>query len=164
MRLKLASVLVATLLSVAVPAGAQLAPSAETMKLATALMVKVSGDREATLKGLAAPMVGMMQQMGVTQMDRAEALVSEAVMPLLTDHIDELMAASAKSYATVLSEADLRAAIAFYDTPAGQHLIQKQAQLAQAKLSDVTRWMTALQPEMQKRVQQTLVSHGWDKD
>ena len=108
-------------------------------------------------------MVGMMQQMSISQPDRAKALVQEVVMPILTTHFDDLLTIKAKSFAAVLSVEDMKAIGAFYGTPAGQSLIRAQPQLAQATLTGMTQWVTAVQPEMQTKIQQVVKSHGWDK-
>ena len=144
-------------------AGAQPAPSSEALKVARDLVTKAAGDRNATIQGLRAPMIGMMQQMGVRQPDRAQAVVQEAILPLLDQHYDELMDLQAKSYAQVLSVPDMQAISQFYSTPAGQSLIRAQPQLAQLKVAEIGQWMGALQPEMQTRIQAIMKTHGWDK-
>ena len=144
-------------------AQAPAAPSAETLRVARELVAKITGDRGATLNSIAGPMVGMMQQMGIKQQDRAQALVQEALMPILTAHYDDLLAIHARSYAAVLSVADMKSIATFYDTPAGQSLIRAQPQLAQATVTGMTEWITGLQPEMQGKIQQTIQAHGWDK-
>ena len=148
----------------AVPAFAQTAtPSAEGLRLARELATKTEGDRASMLQSLGGPMVGMMQQMGVPQADRAQVLVQEVVLPILSSRYDDLLAIQAKSYASVLSVDDMKGALAFYNTPAGQNLIRAQPQLAQLKLTGMTQWIGGLQPELQTRIQQTLKARGWDK-
>jgi hypothetical protein len=160
-RLRWATLAVA--LTVATPAFAQSDPSPEALKLARDLVTRTEGDRAATLQNMSAPMVGMMQQMGVTQPDRAQALVNEALLPLLSDHYDDLLAIQSKSYASALSVDDMKAAIVFYDSPAGKDFIRAQPALAKSKLTGMTQWMGGLQPEMQSRIQATMKAHGWDK-
>ena len=118
------------LLAQAPAALAQPAPSPDTLKVARELVAKTAGDKTTTLQAMGGPLVGMMQQMGIRQPDRAQAIVQEGVMPLLNEHYDELLDVQAKSYAAVLSVSDMQAAIAFYNTPAGQSLIRAQPQLA----------------------------------
>lgn len=139
------------------------APSPEALALARELVVKTAGDRDATLQSVSGPMVGMMQQMGTRQQDRAQAMVQEAVMPVLTAHYDDLLTLRVKSYASVLSVEDMKGISAFYNTPAGQSLIRAQPQLAQATVTGMTQWMSGLQPELQTKIQQVLKAHGWDK-
>ena len=99
-------------------------PGPEALALARDLVVKTSGDRDATLQSIGGPMAGMMQQIGISQPDRAKALVQEAVMPILTTHYDDLLAIKAKSFAAMLSIEDMKAIGAFYGTPVGQSLIR----------------------------------------
>ena len=156
--------LVLALVLPALPAFAQTAaPSAEGLRLARELATKTEGDRASMLQSLGGPLVGMMQQMGVPQADRAQVLVQEVVLPILSSRYDDLLAIQAKSYASVLSVDDMKGALAFYNTPAGQNLIRAQPQLAQLKLTGMTQWIGALQPELQTRIQQTLKARGWDK-
>ncbi len=138
-------------------------PSADQIKLAREFLGRTNVDRASTLAAMRAPMIGMMQQIGITQPDRAQAVVQEAILPLVDKHFDDYLAIMAKNYASVLSADDLKAGIAFYDTPAGQHIIKLQPQLAQLQLAGTTQWMASMQPEMQARVMQVLQTHGWDK-
>ncbi len=144
----------------AAPAFAQ-APTSETMALARQLVAKVDPAPQQTLAAMVAPMVGMVQQMGVRQPDRAKALVQEAMMPVLTEHMSDLTDMSAKAYAEVLSVSDLKAVIAFYDTPAGADLIAAQPKLAQLRVQNLSQWMGALQPELQAKIQAVMKSHNW---
>lgn len=139
------------------------APSPEGLRLARELVAKTEGDRTSMLQSISGPMVGMMQQMGVQQPDRAQVLVQEVVLPVLSGHFDDLLAIQAKSYASVLSVDDMKGALAFYNTPAGQNLIRAQPQLAQLKLAGMTQWIGGLQGELQTRIQQTMKARGWDK-
>ena len=138
-------------------------PSADQIKLAREFLGRTNVDRASTLAAMRAPMIGMMQQIGITQPDRAQAVVQEAILPLVDKHFDDYLSIMAKNYASVLSADDLKAGIAFYDTTAGQHIIKLQPQLAQLQLAGTTQWMASMQPEMQARVMQVLQTHGWDK-
>ena len=82
-------------------------------------------------------------------------------MPVLTTHMTDLVEMSAKAYAEVLSVSDLKAVIAFYDTPAGADLIGAQPKLAQLRVQNLTTWMGALQPELQAKVQAVMKAHDW---
>ena len=148
--------------AIAGPAGAQ-TPSPEALTLARQLVAKVDPSPQQTIQSMAGPMVGMIQQMGVQQPDRAQALVSEAVVPILSDHINDLVDMSAQSYAQVLTVDDLKAVLAFYNTKAGADLIAAQPKLAQLRIQGVTQWMGKLQPEIQGKIQAVAKAHGWDK-
>jgi len=133
----------------------------EALTLARQLVLKAEGDRNTTIQSISTPMVGMMQQMGVRDPAQAQALVSEAIIPVLQEHFDQLLTIEAQSYASVLSVDDLKAAIAFYDSPAGQDMIRAQPQLAQAKITGMTQWMGTLRPELQTKIQAMMQAHHW---
>ncbi len=151
-------------LAAANPAAAQTAdPSPAALALAHQLVAKVEPNPQQTIAAMSGPMVGMIQQMGVQQPDRAQAVVQEAVMPVLSEHINSLIDQSAKNYAQVLTEDDLKATIAFYDTKAGQDMIRAQPTLAQLRVQGLTEWMGTLQPEIQTKIAAMVKQHGWDK-
>ncbi|HUC19165.1 MAG TPA: DUF2059 domain-containing protein [Acetobacteraceae bacterium] len=148
------------------PAAAQPAagPSPEAISLASIMLAKMSGDPTATIHQLGGPMVAMLQQMGISDPDRARVIVQEALIPLLTSHYQDLLSMWAKDYAATLSAADMKAAIAFYESSAGRSLVAAGPKLDQAKFIDLTQWMAALQPEMQQRIEQALKAHGWENN
>ena len=153
------------LLLPAAPSVAQsIASSPEGLRLARELATLIEGDRKSVLRALGGPMIDMLQQMGVRQPDRALVLVEEVMLPVLSSRHDELLDIQAESYASVLKEDELRDALAFYNTPAGQSLIRVQPQLAQLKLTGMTRWISALRPELRSRIQQTVKTRGWERD
>ena len=103
------------------PAPAQTsAPTPEAMSLARELVNRTNADRASTIQGLSGPMVGFLQQIGIRQPDRAQALVQEAVLPVLNEHFDEFLEIEAKSYASLLSVPDMTAALAFYAARLGK--------------------------------------------
>ena len=158
--------LLATMLILpAVPAGAQPVanPSPETIALARTLLAKMEGDPAVTIRQLAGPMAGMLQQMGISDPDRARVIVQGALIPVLTEHYGDLLTIFAKACVSMLSVDDMKAAIAFYESPAGRNLVAAEPELAQAKLIGLTQWMSGLQPEMQQRIEQTIKAHSWDK-
>lgn len=139
------------------------APAPETLALAKQLVVLTGGDKDATISGMAQPMVGVMQQMGLSDPAKAKQMVDEGILPLLREHYDELLSAQASSYAQLLTADDLKATIAFYNTKAGQDMVKAQPALAQARLTSLSQWVGAMQPEIQKRVAAIAKQHGWDK-
>jgi hypothetical protein len=62
-------------------------------------------------------------------------------MPLVASRFGSLLSRWAGAYAGLLSINDLKAAIAFYDSPTGQRLPLAQPQLALAKLNAMTQWL-----------------------
>lgn len=142
------------------PASAQ---DATTLAAAREVVAKMQPDRTAMLASMAAPMVPLIQQMGVREADKAQVLVQEVILPTLTANYDKLLDSQAKSYASVLSVTDLKGVAAFYDTPAGRNFVAAQPQLAQAQLAATTSWMQGIAPELQAKLQQSIKAHGWSK-
>ena len=101
----------------------------------------MQGDRTALLNAVAAPMVGMMQQIGIKQQDQAQVLVQEVVLPTLTAHYDELLDIQDRSFAGALGKDDLQAIATFYASTAGKRLVAAQPQLAQAQMAGTQQWM-----------------------
>ncbi|WP_245259373.1 DUF2059 domain-containing protein [Methylobacterium sp. 77] len=132
-----------------------------TLKVAREVVAQMQGDRATTLSSMAAPMAGMMQQMGIKEADQAQVIVQEAVLPLLTAHYDELLDIQARSFAAVLSKEDLQAVGTFYASPAGRRLAAAQPQLVQAQMAGTTQWMQGLMPEMQTKIVQIIKAKGW---
>lgn len=136
-------------------------PDPALVDIARETVAQMQGDRSATLSAMAAPMVGMMQQIGIKEPDKAQVLVQEVVMPTLTAHYDELLDMQARGFATVLGKDDLQAIAAFYATPAGKHLAAAQPQLAQVQLTGMQQWMQSVMPEVQGKLTKAIQAHGW---
>ena len=136
-------------------------PDPALLKVARETVAQMQGERTAVLGSRAAPMVGMMQQMGIKEPDRAQVLVQEVVMPTLLAHYDELLDVQARGYASALGKDDLQAIAAFYASPAGKHLVAAQPQLAQAQMTGMQQWMTSVMPEMQGKLTKAIQTHGW---
>ncbi|URD38150.1 DUF2059 domain-containing protein [Methylobacterium tardum] len=136
-------------------------PDSTTLKAARDAVAAMQGDRTAVLNAMAGPMVGMMQQIGVKEPDKAQVLVREVVLPTLTAHYDELLDIQARGFATVLGKDDLQAMAAFYATPAGKRLAAAQPQLAQVQLQGMQQWMQAMTPDMQAKLVAAIKAHGW---
>ncbi len=120
-----------------------------------------TGNKDQTFAAMRVPLAGMVTQMGVSDPAKAQTLVNEAMMPVLNEHFDDLLTAQATSYAQALSEPDLRAIIAFYDSPAGKDLVAAQPTLAAARLTSLSHWIQGFQPEIVTKVQQVAQAHGW---
>ncbi len=161
MRFRLALLTTVLALPLVISAARAQATDPHTMDLAKQLVAKTGGDRDQTLGSMTAPMVGLMQQLGISDPVKARQLVDEAIMPLMREHYDELLQIQAKSFAQALTSDDLTAVLAFYNTKAGQDFIKAQPALTQARVTGVTQWLGAMQPEIQARVQKTAKAHGW---
>lgn len=136
-------------------------PDPATLKAAREVVMQMQGDRAALLNAISAPMVGMMQQIGIKQQEQAQVLVQEVVLPTLTAHYDELLDIQARSFAASLGKDDLQAIATFYATPAGKRLVVAQPQLAQAQMAGTQQWMQSVMPEMQGKLTKAIQAHGW---
>lgn len=136
-------------------------PDPALVKIARDTVAQMQGDRAATLNAMAAPMVGMMQQIGIKESDKAQVLVNEVVLPTLSAHYDELLDIQARGFAMILSKDDLQGIDAFYATPAGKRLATAQPQLAQVQMTGLQQWMQTVAPEMQGKIVKAVQDHGW---
>ena len=143
------------------PAPPAATPDPATSKAARDVVAQMQGDRTAVLAAMAAPMVGMMQQIGVKEQDRAQMLVQEVVLPTLSAHYDELLDIQARGFAAALNKDDLQAIGAFYASPAGKRLVAAQPQLAQAQMTGTQQWMQSVMPEMQGKLTKAIQDRGW---
>ncbi|WP_375463769.1 DUF2059 domain-containing protein [uncultured Methylobacterium sp.] len=143
------------------PAAPQASVEPERLAAAREVVKRAQGDRAALLDSMSVPMIGMVQQMGLKEPERAQVMVREVIMPILSAHYDELLGIQALAYAAVLSKADLQAIAAFYDTPAGRSLVRAQPDLAQATLTGMRQWLGTLTGEMQAKIAEAGEAHGW---
>lgn len=157
------SAFLALAVTLASNAFAQQAAPADPAVIAAArdLVSKMQGDRSAVLQSMAAPMAGMVAQMGVSQSDRAQVLVSEVIMPTLAARYDELLDIQAKAFAGALPVSDLQAAAAFFGSPAGRNFAAAQPKLAQATMTGMSQWMSSIAPDLQAKLQAAIQKHGW---
>lgn len=140
---------------------AQVEADPERVAAAREVIAAAQGDRAAVLAAMKAPMVGMIQQMGIKEPEKARVMVEEVVMPTLAQHYDALLSIQALAFATALSKEDLKAVAAFYATPAGRSLVKAQPQLTQAMLTGTQHWMRSIAPELQDKIAKAAEAHGW---
>jgi hypothetical protein len=146
------------------PAAPAVTTDPERLAAAREVVAAAQGDRAAVLAAMKAPMVGVMQQMGITEPNKAQVMVDEVVLPTLSEHYDDLLAVQALSFASVLSKEDLKAVAGFYATPAGKNLVKAQPQLSQAMLTGMQQWMGTLMPQLKEKVEKAAAAHGWSNE
>jgi len=146
------------------PAAPAVTADPERLAAAREVVAAAQGDRAAVLAAMKAPMVGVMQQMGITEPNKAQVMVDEVVLPTLSEHYDDLLAVQALSFASVLSKEDLKAVAGFYATPAGKNLVKAQPQLSQAMLTGMQQWMGTLMPQLKEKVEKAAAAHGWSNE
>jgi len=101
-----------------------------------------------------------MAEMGITDRRQFRAVVDSAFVPTLGDHADDLTGIQVKSYATLLSVDDLKAANAFYASAAGQDLIKLRYKVQQKNAAGLHELLETLKPEITKKTQDALAAHG----
>jgi hypothetical protein len=82
--------------------------------------------------------------------DALRQVVSESFIPVMNEMMDNAV----KLYADNLTDADLDAAIGFYRTEAGQHILQKMPVIMQQMIQQSQPTMAKHMPEMQARIQE----------
>jgi hypothetical protein len=138
-------------------------PTAESLGLASTLVEKTGTGGVAATNGLALPLPRLMHEMGIEDPKHFGVIMHEDVMSVMNDHSDALTDIQAKSYAALLSVEDLKAAIAFYDSPAGKTLVRLRFKLLQTNMAQANTLMQTLKPEIEAKTQETLKAHGWTK-
>ena len=142
------TIIAGALLLAPVPALAQAGTEASATKLVQLMKVEVVLDTmfqqmtpvmtgqvlTATAQAPGAPAAIKARLTDATARARAESIMGEEMMRSLRKRYPQIANATAKEYAATFSEADLQAAIAFYQSPAGQRFVAAQPKL-QAALS-----------------------------
>lgn len=139
------------------------APSAEALSLAHTMIKALGQDGPATMNGMMLPISDILKQIGVSGPEQGKAVYREAIMPVLMNHPDVFSDIQAQSYATVLSVDDMKAIIAFYQTPAGKDLVRARSRVFQADSAAVANYLPSLMPEMQAKAAEVFKAHGWTR-
>jgi hypothetical protein len=138
------------------------APSPEALKLARILTEKSGGGGIETMSGLSLPMARVLHELKVGPV-HANTIVQEAILPTLSVHKEELTAIQTQSYATNLSIDDMKAAIAFYESAAGQDLVRTHSRVLMANMAGVSNLFETIMPDFEKQTDAVLKQHGWTK-
>ena len=138
-------------------------PSPEALALAQKLVAETDNGDIATQGWLSFPLGRLMRSLAIVEPEQSKAVMHEAVIPVLTQHRAELNEIQAKTFAAVLTLDDLKAAVAFYATPAGKALVSIHGPMLALKLPAVTAWLETLKPEITAKVTASQQAHGWAK-
>ena len=166
-RLKTCALLAAATIVVSLPARAQNAaapsvgPSQEALTLSRTLVEKSGIGGQSALNGLVLPLPQFLAGLGVTQPQQVQALAHDVIMPTLTDHDGDLTDIAVKSVATLLSVPEMKAAIAFYDSPAGRNFVRLKYRVTQDNVAASAAAISALRPEVNVQVKAVAQAHGW---
>lgn len=86
--------------------------------------------------------------------------VLKAMAPELELQKQQAITVAARSYAKYLSEPDIRAAVAFFKTPAGAHYVTAQPDITEDLVSTVTAWSQIAAEYVQTRVRAEMLKRG----
>jgi hypothetical protein len=137
------------------------APSAEALALARTLVQESGVGGQAAMNGMVVPPPGYLASLGVTDPRQAAVVAHDAVMPDLGDHADALTDIQVKSYATLLSVPEMKAAIAFFGSPAGKNYVKIRDSRVQDEMSKASALIAKLEPEITAQVSAVARAHGW---
>jgi hypothetical protein len=136
-------------------------PSAEAMKLARTLAGYLDTGSAKDKPWLVPAIENLLRQMEVVQRDWAKAVVDDGIFPVLDKHKDELLDAEADAYAETLSLDDLKGAVAFFGSPAGQAMLKARPAVLQYDRDAVDALFTRLKPEFAAKVKDVMKAKGW---
>ncbi len=136
-------------------------PNPEALSLARALVAKSDAGGQVAMAGLIMPPPAYLAELGITDPRQVQAVSHEAIMPTLGDHQDALTDIQVRSYATLLSTADMKAAVAFYDSPAGKKFVQLKYGHMSANMAGASALIEKLRPEIEAQARVVARAHGW---
>jgi hypothetical protein len=137
------------------------APSAEALSLARTLVTETQAGGIATMNGIQFPAATLAKDVGATGREQVKAVMAEAFFPTMFDHSDDLTEIQVKSYATVLSIDDMKAAIAFFGTPAGKDLVRLRSSIMRTNATRAHLLMQKINAELKANMDATAKAHGW---
>jgi hypothetical protein len=149
--------------AIAAPACAQ--PPAfdpATMQAAKGLMTAIGGDTQITrvLTAMRGVMIGVIVRTGHVTSEKAGTICDEVLMPALKSHVGELTDGMVAVYAQNYTTAELRALTAFYATPLGRKLLEKQPVVATEGMAIGRAWGERVGREAIEKHRQELHDRG----
>lgn len=111
-------------------------------------LLELNGVRDTTAAMLG-PMLRSVESMPGMTPDAIEAVKQEFMASL-----DDLLEMSVKPYADHLSHEDIKAAIAFAESPAGRRIAAAQPKIVAETTALGVKWGQSLQPRIDKRIQE----------
>ena len=147
------------------PAGAagQAAPSGEAMTLARTLVEKSGTGGMGVLFELRPPVPALLTSLGVTDLRHRRVVNRDAIMATFAAHQGDLDEIQAHSYASTMSVADMKAAIAFYSSPAGVDFQRLRSTVTRAEIGAGHEVVGKHKQELAQASQAALKAHGFVK-
>jgi hypothetical protein len=138
-------------------------PSPQALALARTLVAKSSNDDIAALSFLYPPMGRLLMRDNLIDPDRAMIVTREAMLPVLQKHKAEIDAYQAETFASILTVDDMKAAIAFYSTPAGADYVRSWGPVLKLNKAAIDQLIATLKPEIYAEAKAVMRKHGWLK-
>lgn len=139
-----ASRLAATTLALVILAGSALAQSAEPTPahLAVAREVALGSGMTRSFDAIAEPMMAQLQQMDVTRPEIKKDLaeVVELLRPEIEQQKQVMINATARIFATQLTEEELREIANFFKSPAGEKYVKTQPAILDDMVKEIATW------------------------
>jgi hypothetical protein len=137
------------------------APSAEALALARTLVTDTHVGGAATMNGIEFPARSIATDVGAADRLQTKTVMSEAFFPTMFNHSDDLTEIAVKSYAAVLSIDDMKAAIAFFDSPAGKDLLRLRERILRTNATKTFLLLGKVNGELKDSIAATVKAHGW---
>ncbi len=148
------------------PAAAQQAPaqpaqpSANHMALATEVAVNSGLTR--SFDSVIAPLMDELKKMQVARPEIKKDLeeVAEMLKPELELQKKRMVTATARAFATHMTEAELRDVVAFFKSPAGRKYVEKQPPVFEEIMREMTNWQREVEEYVMIRAQAEMAKRG----
>jgi len=88
-----------------------------------------------------------------------DAVLAE-IKPEFDKQVDEMIGIAAQIYAKQMSEEDLRAAVNFFESPAGKHYVEMQPAFLTEAVTAMQGWQGKLSTDMMARVREEMKKKG----
>lgn len=153
----------AAALAFAAPVSAQNLPSASHLQVAKELVA---------LTQLAKSFDAFVPQLGIQVLNNVTRTrpelkkdldtVLDKLVPELDKEKEGLIDKTARFFAEAMSEADIRAVVAFYKTPAGKSFLEQQPKVLDRMVVEIDNWNRDLSQRMVEKVREEMKKKGHD--
>jgi uncharacterized protein len=141
---------------------AQQTAQASPSHLAAAREVAIGSGMVRSFDAITEPLLGSLQQMNVTRPEIKQDLekVVEQLKPELELQKQQMIAASARIFASRMSEEDLRAVANFFRSPAGLKYVQTQPVILDDIVKELATWTQTVSEYVMVRARAEMAKRG----
>jgi uncharacterized protein len=159
-----ASRLAATSVALMILAGSALAQTAQPTpsQIALGREVAVGSGMTRSFDAISEPMLDQLQQMDVTRPEIKKDLaeVIGILRPEIDKHKQQMVEATARIFATQLTEAELRDVAAFFKSPSGMKYVQAQPVILDDMVREIATWTQNLSEYILVRARAEMAKRG----